>query len=1130
MKRDDSQKPGQNNLSWARFVERRRQPEYHSTSSPADESNSNADQETRTDHIIDPEAAQKKSSINDVAIDDLSMDAMLNMLPRTEHGADIFTNKVLAKLNLPTTGDHGEKQKSEKPNGKPALKQLATEPKKINGHRIQAAVDSSLETQPSNRPIATLNKTRYVSRRSKRNRMVIAIAAAIALFGIGLTIGFVLQPNQSTPDRPISEQKTPPKKNGADQDLKQNSPKHQIAQNDLSKDRKDNAVKNQNKKTPQQTPKQIPDFKKEPIVVKLPKDSITPKNRQVENNQPKTPAPNQVVPQQAPKFASIVDASNATWSSDHTGDLRQKLSLRSGNVQVETPKGVKVQIVGPARFQFLDAETVHLEQGFLSANVGSNGKGFSIKTPGSHVVDLGTEFEVSVTPNGDSRVYVKSGSVEVEPQNKKTKTKWRQYTEQTSVVSKSGKKTDWVLSMRFDDNGFGHIEFNGEVLDQFITHDNAPFVLQNICSAVGPKLKAVQPYLKDPVRGAICVDSEFTTFDKPEQLETAYKRAVKIIKSRKFKSLDIGDLVNARQRFENWLQYTHRQIRKEANVRNQMPMISVNVNASGVTSSIQFPATQIIKKLGTSSEAQVVQSVAQSTEKLLNHLAKEQNHNSKKRNNRRGRTVDPQKKSDARQPNVFDMFQQFANSQPFGDMLGNQPANQGLEKFRVEPLLQRLDEDQLTTALYNHVGEVRGFTDPQIREAIARYTKIANQSRAKNLSGKKMTIGRGGINFISDHGNAKPTEEPLKTILPQRHDLNGMPFVMGHECRLNKDDTLALDKISKELGTAISRFNFFGSLPTFAVATNGSGNSTSVRNNNQGGGARHFALRQTISQVNDSVTNSKKSVSGLVQMLQADKPMIRYELLKNLDKIKTQESIEALAKRAIYDLSPEIRSAAVQMLEKYPKDKYRKVFVDAFNYPWAPVAQHSAEALVRLKDTEAIPELIELIDRPDPSMPFKNKQGKTVVREVVAINHMKNCLLCHAPSTDTSDSLRGLMPSPGQPLPRQYYQSQSGGFVRADVTYLKQDFSVTQPVPDAKHWPKMQRFDYVVRQRALNPVQNATWEKTKTRTLARHQNMHRAAVLFALRELTGKFPQKDDAETWRKIAEEAVLEKKNGRP
>jgi len=64
------------------------------------------------------------------------------------------------------------------------------------------------------------------------------------------------------------------------------------------------------------------------------------------------------------------------------------------------------------------------------------------------------------------------------------------------------------------------------------------------------------------------------------------------------------------------------------------------------------------------------------------------------------------------------------------------------------------------------------------------------------------------------------------------------------------------------------------------------------------------------------------------------------------------------------------------------------------------VAEHSAEALVRLDDWESVPELIEMLDMPHPQAPVE-VDGKLVQRELVAINHMKNCLLCHPPSVNS---------------------------------------------------------------------------------------------------------------------------------
>ena len=53
-------------------------------------------------------------------------------------------------------------------------------------------------------------------------------------------------------------------------------------------------------------------------------------------------------------------------------------------------------------------------------------------------------------------------------------------------------------------------------------------------------------------------------------------------------------------------------------------------------------------------------------------------------------------------------------------------------------------------------------------------------------------------------------------------------------------------------------------------------------------------------------------------------------------------------------------------------------------------------------------------------------------------------------------------PPPGGPTSPQYYDG-DGIFVRADVTYLRQDFSVMQSVENPGKWPALQRFDFLVR-------------------------------------------------------------------
>jgi hypothetical protein len=215
----------------------------------------------------------------------------------------------------------------------------------------------------------------------------------------------------------------------------------------------------------------------------------------------------------------------------------------------------------------------------------------------------------------------------------------------------------------------------------------------------------------------------------------------------------------------------------------------------------------------------------------------------------------------------------------------------------------------------------------------------------------------------------------------------------------------------------------------------------------------------------------------------------------------------ALAQRALFDLSPEVREAALQALQTRNADDVRPVLLAGLRYPWAPVADHAAEALVTLGDQAAIPLLEELAKEPDPRAVIGGADKPTLqsVRELVRVNHLTNCFLCHAPATVKTNLVLGRIPVVGKPLPQTpYYGSESppvlivGNFVRADVTYLKQDFSVPQPVVKAGAWPVEQRHDYVVRTRKPTRAEQAAFEANP------YEYPQKGAVRFALRELKGE--------------------------
>jgi HEAT repeat protein len=241
----------------------------------------------------------------------------------------------------------------------------------------------------------------------------------------------------------------------------------------------------------------------------------------------------------------------------------------------------------------------------------------------------------------------------------------------------------------------------------------------------------------------------------------------------------------------------------------------------------------------------------------------------------------------------------------------------------------------------------------------------------------------------------------------------------------------------------------------------------------------------------------------------AENKSVRLILVELLSQIEGRQASEALAGRALFDLNDEVRQAALKALKNRPAEEYLPALLLGFQYPWQAAAEHAAEALVMLELRAAVPRLIPLLDR-DPEKPLAvdlNQRRVTVVPELVRINHLGNCLLCHAPSFTTTDLVRGRVPLPGQALPApvstpQYYEGNQGIFVRADVTYLKQDFSVNQPVPHPGPWPAYQRFDYLVRLRPVAPLElNLLEKKAKQGPTI---TPRREALLFALRELTGK--------------------------
>ncbi len=348
-------------------------------------------------------------------------------------------------------------------------------------------------------------------------------------------------------------------------------------------------------------------------------------------------------------------------------------------------------------------------------------------------------------------------------------------------------------------------------------------------------------------------------------------------------------------------------------------------------------------------------------------------------------------------------------------------------------------------------------------------------------------------------------------LLGNRPDLGGLPMRMGHDCQLGKEPAENLQVLSRKLRILIQT-----AIPRDGIEVRPDPDTLKGLLIQGGDPIKAPAIAVRPGRFPALAIEGKptdwlcsESVPALMQLLQAENTATRKVLVEVLGLIKGKAATEALTNRALMDLSPEVRELALKELKSRPVEDYAPALIKGLKYPWSVVADHAAEALATLDVKGAVPHVIKMLGEADPSLPVTVGKGPTAYlaqREVVRLNHLGNCVLCHAPSTDQADLVRGAVPTPGQPLPApvttpQYYERGTGIFVRADVTYLRQDFSVVQPVEKHGPWPEQQRFDYLVRYR---PVSKEVLEQAQAKLAERKTSPHKEAMLFTLRELTGK--------------------------
>jgi hypothetical protein len=363
----------------------------------------------------------------------------------------------------------------------------------------------------------------------------------------------------------------------------------------------------------------------------------------------------------------------------------------------------------------------------------------------------------------------------------------------------------------------------------------------------------------------------------------------------------------------------------------------------------------------------------------------------------------------------------------------------------------------------------------------------------------------------------------MRKLLLDRRDLAGMPFLLGPDCSLMPEKAKDLLRCSLAMRDALSE----------ATQKDDSGKHAPAGVDR----TAHF-LWEKISGPGASVWKKPESLPAMQQILLAETRDFRQRMVIHVSDMVGAQASEILARIAVYDIDPEIRDNAVRALRDRPRAEYRAALQRALRYPWAPAVRHAAHAVAALTLDEMIPELVGLLDAPAPENAYAERidQGepKPMVREVVRVNHHRNCLLCHAPIEAGAPELQGgtptlpvgPVPAPDEPLPPSrsavYYGPREGvTLVRADITYLRQDFSLLQSVEKPGQWPEQQRFDFLVRTRELSQQDMDYRQEKKAIVQFLESNAtltYRQTIAATLRRLTGKNAPANAA-AWREVLE-----------
>ena len=228
-------------------------------------------------------------------------------------------------------------------------------------------------------------------------------------------------------------------------------------------------------------------------------------------------------PQDQPRaaIARLTSSEGARWDNGYEPQrdlLPGSLSLVEGTVEITMDNGTALEITGPIELELAAKDHVALRSGRLSAHVPKQAVGFTVQTPTSKIVDLGTEFVVDVDKDKSTAVQVTQGVVEVsaiEKGRKADEQTWRLQAGDYKWISGDGRQSlDWRLVVEL-----GDAKKNSEILIDQTRYDmSRPDQAVAAMVDINNRLNEASLRLSELPRGetfsgAIVIDGKSNTFD-----------------------------------------------------------------------------------------------------------------------------------------------------------------------------------------------------------------------------------------------------------------------------------------------------------------------------------------------------------------------------------------------------------------------------------------------------------------------------------------------------------------------------------------------------------------------------------------------------------------------------------------